>query len=159
MDKKIDARAKSDANSASDEKIAIVRVRGVTGVKVDIDDTLKKLRLYKKNCCVIIPKTENYLGMVRKVSDYVTWGDIDEKTYNALIEKRMEEYKGRVSDSKGKKDYNKFIDVDGKKKKKIFRLNSPKRGYGRKGIKVSFTSGGALGYRGNKIKDLIIRMI
>lgn len=155
----MDVPAKSNANSVSGEKIAIVRVRGITGVRFDIDDTLRKLRLYKKNYCVVIPKTENYLGMVRKISDYVTWGEIDESTYNTLIGKRMEEYRGRVSDNKGKINYNKFIDINGKKIKKIFRLNSPKKGYGRKGIKVSFTNGGALGYRGDKIKDLIIRMI
>ncbi|MCH8329067.1 MAG: 50S ribosomal protein L30, partial [Nanoarchaeota archaeon] len=81
------------------------------------------------------------------------------KTYDALVEKRMEEYKGRVSDRKGKINYNRFIDVNGKRIKKIFRLNSPKKGYGRKGVKISFTKGGALGYRGDKIKDLILRMI
>lgn len=159
MDEKIDAQVKPKTDPTTDGKIAIIRIRGVTGVKFDIDDTLKNLRLYKKNYCVVIPKTENYLGMVRKISDYVTWGDIDEKMYNTLTEKRAEEYKGRVSDSKGKINYNKFIDVGGKKIKKVFRLNSPKKGYGRKGIKVSFAKGGALGYRGDKIKDLIIRMI
>ena len=51
------------------------------------------------------------------------------------------------------------MDIGGKKIKKIFRLNSPKKGYGRKGIKVSFNNGGALDYRGDKINDLIKRMI
>lgn len=159
MDKGKDNGIDSNANSTSNEKIVVVRVRGLTGVNVGIDTTLKKLRLYKKNYCVVVPKTENYLGMVKKIGDYVTWGEIDENTYNTLVEKRMEEYKGRISDRKGKINYNKFIDINGKKIKKIFRLNSPKKGYGRKGIKVSFNKGGALGYRGDKIKDLIIRMI
>ncbi len=159
MDKETDDETKSDANFASGAKIAVVRVRGLIGVRHDIDNTLKKLRLYKKNHCVVVPRTENYLGMVRKISDYVTWGDIDEKTYDALVEKRMEEYTGRVSDRKGKINYNRFIDVNVKRIKKIFRLNSPKKGYGRKGVKISFTKGGALGYRGDKIKDLILRMI
>ena len=144
---------------AEGKKLAVIRIRGLTGVRHDIDNTLKKLRLYKKNHCVVVPRTENYLGMVKKISDYVTWGDIDEKTYDALVEKRMEEYKGRVSDRKGKINYNRFIDVNGKRIKKIFRLNSPKKGYGRKGIKVSFKSGGALDYRGDKINDLLKRMI
>ncbi len=159
MDKEKDAGTASNTNPASSEKIAVVRVRGLTGVNPGIDVTLKKLRLYKRNYCVVVPRTENYLGMVKKIGDYVTWGNIDENTYNALIEKRMDEYKGRISDRKGKINYNKFIDVNGKKIKKIFRLNSPKKGYGRKGVKVSFAKGGALGYRGDKIKDLIIRMI
>lgn len=151
---KIETRTKADNG-----KLAVVRIRGVTGVKYDIDGTLKKLGLNKKNYCVVVPKTASYIGMIKKVKDYVAWGDIDEGLYNTLVEKRGEEYTGRVSDKKGKISYNKFIDVNGKKIKKIFRLNSPKKGYGRKGIKVSFRSGGALGYRGDKINELIERMI
>ena len=136
-----------ETKKTDNEKLAVIRVRGITGVRYDIDETLEKLRLYKKNCCIVVPKTASYLGMIGKVKDYVTWGDIDEKTYNALIEKRREEFKGRISDKKGKISYNKFVDVNGKKIKKFFRLNSPRKGYGRKGIKVSFGKGGALGYR------------
>ena len=144
---------------ANNEKIAVIRIRGLIGVRHDIDGTLIKLNLYKRNYCVVVPKTDVYVGMIRKVKDYVTWGDIDEDTYNTLIEKRADEYKGKVSDKKGKIKYNKFIDYSDKKIKKIFRLNSPKKGYGRKGVKVSFNKGGALDYRGDKINDLIKRMI
>lgn len=56
------------------QKLAIVRIRGVIGIKYDIDETLKKLRLYKKNYCTVVPKNANYVGMVKKVKDYVTWG-------------------------------------------------------------------------------------
>ena len=51
------------------------------------------------------------------------------------------------------------ITVDGKKIKPFFRLNPPAKGFGRKGIKVSFKAKGALGYRADKINDLIKRMI
>ena len=141
------------------QKIAIVRVRGLTGIKHPIDDTLNKLRLYRKNYCVVVPKNSVYMGMVKKVKDYVTWGEVSEETYKTLLDERKEEYKDRVSDSKGKINYAKFSDIDGKRIKKFFRLNSPRKGYGRKGIKTSFTNGGALDYRGDKINDLIMRMI
>ena len=144
---------------ANNGKLAVVRVRGVIGVRHDIERTLKNLRLYKKNYCVVIPKTAGYIGMIKKVNDYVTWGDIDGDMHAALMEKRAEEYKDRVSDRKGKIKYMGFVNDNGKKIKRIFRLNSPKKGYGRKGIKVSFNNGGALGYRGDKIKDLIMRMV
>jgi large subunit ribosomal protein L30 len=140
-------------------KIAVVRIRGLMGVRHDIDNTLKKLRLHKKNYCVVVPRTAAYVGMVKKIKDYVTWGDIDEDTYKTLKDKRSIEYKDRVSDRKGKIKYKKFIDSDGKKIKRIFRLNSPKKGYGRKGIKVAFNKGGALDYRGDEINDLIMRMV
>jgi len=136
----------TDSGSVDGLKLAVVRIRGVTGIKYDIDETLRKLRLHRKNNCVVIPKNIIYVGMVKKVKDFVTWGDIDEKTYETLVDKRKEEVKGNVSDK-------------GNKIKKVFRLNSPKKGYGRKGIKVSFQNGGALGYRGEKINDLIMRMI
>ena len=140
-------------------KIVIVRVRGTIDAKNDIDRTLNQLRLYKKNYCVVVPGNESYAGMVNKVNDYVTWGNIDEETYNLLVDKKGEEYKGRVSDKKEKVKYNHFLTVKGKKIKKIFRLNSPRKGYGRKGIKTPFNKGGALGYRGEKINDLIKRMV
>ncbi|MBI2651661.1 uL30 family ribosomal protein [Candidatus Woesearchaeota archaeon] len=127
----------------SSEKIAVIRIRGLTGVRHDIDATLKKLRLYKKNYCVVLPKTKDYLGMVNKIKDYATWGEIDEDTYNLLLEKRKE----------------KSAKPNGEQIKKFFRLNSPKKGYGRKGIKVAFGNGGALGYRENKINELIARMV
>lgn len=156
MEKESIKNRKTENNN---NKIAVVRVKGLTGIRYDIDNTLRKLNLYKKNNCVVVPKTAAYIGMIKKVKDYVTWGNIEESTYNTLIEKIAKEYTGKATDRKGKIRYNKFIDVNGKKIKKIFRLNSPKKGYGRKGIKVSFNNGGALGDRGDKIKDLIMRMV
>ena len=144
-------------NKNEGQKIAIVRP--LTGIKHPIDDTLNKLRLYRKNYCVVVPKNSVYMGMVKKVKDYVTWGEVSKETYKTLLDERKEAFKGRVSDSKGKINYAKFLDIDGKKVKKFFRLNSPRKGYGRKGIKRSFTNGGALDYRGDKINDLIMRMI
>lgn len=150
----------SEADSKNEmQKIAIVRVRGLTGIKHPIDNTLNQLRLYRKNYCVVVPKNNVYIGMVKKVKDYVTWGEVSEEAYKALLDERKESFKGRASDSKGKINYGKFLDIDGKKIKKFFRLNSPKKGYGRKGIKTSFTDGGALGYRGDKINEIIMRMI
>ena len=140
-------------------KIVIVRIRGSIDAKNDIDRTLNQLRLYKKNHCVVIPGNESYTGMINKVNDYVTWGNIDEETYNLLVDKKGEEYTGRISDKKGKIKYNNFLTVKSKKIKKFFRLNSPRKGYGRKGVKTPFSKGGALGYRAEKINDLIKRMV
>ena len=43
--------------------------------------------------------------------------------------------------------------------KQFFKLNPPRSGFERKGIKVPFSLGGALGYRKNNINDLIKRMV
>jgi len=141
----------------SESKLAIIRVRGITGIEKGIKDTLNMLCIYHNNYCVVV--SDNLLGMIKKVKDYVTWGEIDDETYKLLVEKRGEEYKGRITDTKKKINYKKFIIVNNKKYKKYFRLNPPKGGFERKGIKVPFRKGGALGYRKEKINDLIKKMV
>lgn len=142
-----------------EQKLAAIRVRGLTGIKIKVEDTLKMLRLHKKNYCCVFPNTPIYVGMLKKAKDYITWGEIDDETFNMLVEERGEEFKDRETDSKKKIKYNDFIVINNKKIKKYFRLNSPKKGFGRKGIKYPYKSGGALGYRGNAINDLIKRMV
>lgn len=140
-------------------KIAVVRVRGDVNLRKEVKDTLKLLRLYRKNFCVVVEGTPSWIGMIKKVKDYVTYGEIDDATYKELAEKRGEMYKGREKDSKGKIEYKRFILFDGKKIKPFFRLGPPRHGFGRKGIKVSYRAHGALGYRGEKINELLKRMI
>jgi len=141
-------------------KIAVIRVRGPIRARKEINDTLDMLRLYNANYCVIIENSPNMMGMIKKVKDYVTYGEIDNSTLSLLFKKKGEEYTGKLKDKKGKINYDhKYIVYDNKKYKKHFRLNPPRKGYGRKGIKKSFWVGGALGYRKGKINDLIGRMI
>ena len=125
------------------EKIAIIRVRGLTKIKTEIADTLNMLRLYRKNFCVIVPSTPAYLGMINKAKDYITWGKIDDETEKLLFEKRGEKTK-----EEGKEVFKKF-----------FRLSPPIKGFGRKGIKLPFSVGGGLGDRAEKINDIIRRMV
>lgn len=146
-------------NKLKTNKLAAIRVRGLTGVKTKIQDTLQFLGLYKNNYCCVLPNNPVYIGMMKKAKDYITWGELDDETFNVLVEKRGEEFNGRETDSKQKIKYNNFFVHNNKKFKKYFRLNAPRKGFGRKGIKNSFQRGGALGYRREKINELIKRMI
>jgi large subunit ribosomal protein L30 len=153
---------------------AIIRVRGRTHIKPGIADTLKYLGLTRKNYCTLIPLTPEYDGMLKKVKDYVTWGPADEKIIQGLLKNRGKitgdkkltdsylaentEYK-TINElakalSQGQTRLNKIEGL-----KRIFRLNPPKKGFERKGIKAPYSVGGALGKRGEKIADLIERMI
>ena len=67
---------------------AVVRVRGTVNVRRDIQETLRMLRLTRINHCVVIPDTPQYRGMLKKVKDYITWGEIDEETLKELLLKR-----------------------------------------------------------------------
>jgi len=148
MEKKIEAK-----------QLAAIRIRGRTQINTKIEDTMKMMRLYKNNYCCVLPNNAAYAGMLKRAKDYITWGEIDDETFKLLVDKRGEEFKGREKDSSGKIEYNDFFVADNKKLKRYFRLNAPKKGFGRKGIKHPFSSGGALGYRGDKINELIKRMI
>lgn len=144
---------------SSSPKTAALLVRGTIGIKKPIKDTLKMLRLNRKNHCTLIKSSPLNLNMLKKVKDYITWGEIDDETYQELIQKRGEPYLGPETDSQGKIKYKKFFTYQNKKYKRYFRLNPPRKGFGRKGIKLPFKLGGALGYRGEKINELIKRML
>ncbi|HLG24256.1 MAG TPA: 50S ribosomal protein L30 [Candidatus Nanoarchaeia archaeon] len=140
-------------------QLAAIRVRGMISVRTKISDPVEMLRLYKNNFCCVVPNTPLYVGMLKQTKDYITWGEIDDETFKLLVEKRGEEFKGRETDSKKLIEYKTFIVINGKKIKPYFRLNAPRKGYGRKGVKTPFTTGGALGYRGAAINELIKRML
>ncbi len=144
---------------SNNSRLAAIRLRGLINVNGKVESTLQMLRLFKTNYCAVLPNNPVYVGMLKKAKDYITWGEIDDETFKTLVEKRGEEFKGLEADSSGKIKYNDFILVSNKKIKKYFRLNAPRKGLGRKGIKHSFKQGGALGYRGDKINELIKRMV
>ncbi|MBI2656872.1 50S ribosomal protein L30 [Candidatus Woesearchaeota archaeon] len=147
------------SETGASKQLAAIRVRGLTGIKININDTLKMLRLYKNNYCCILPNTPAYAGMLKKAKDYITWGEINDETFNLLVNKRGEEFKGREIDSSKKIKYSDYFIHNNKKLKRFFNLNPPRKGFGRKGVKHPFQSGGALGYRGEAINELIKRMV
>lgn len=154
-------------------KIAIIQVRGGIGMKKSIKDTLNLLKLYKKNSCVIINSNPAYMGMIDLIKDFVTWGEIDKETFKLLLEKRgrlpgneklTEEYLKKSTNLSFEQFAEQFIndkkqlkDVPGLKT--FFRLTPPVKGFENQGVKKQFSMGGALGYRKEKINELIQRMI
>ena len=153
--------------------LIVVRVRGPAKVNSRINDTMKMLRLYKVNNCIIVENNPNYIGMIEKIKDYVTWGELDLDTFKVLLQKR-----GRLAGNKilnneylmsklktTIEEFSKEV-FSGKKKLKdipglkgFFRLNPPIKGYEPSGIKKPYSMGGALGYRKENINELIRRMI
>lgn len=108
-------------------------------VNKDIEETLYRLRLRKKYACVVLEKpTKEQQGMIKKVKDFVAYGEIDEATYKKLVEKR------------GKKDRD-------NKLKPFFRLHPARGGIDSK--KHFGVSKGVLGDNGKEISKLIERML
>lgn len=155
------------------KKIAVIRIRGLIVTNRNIENTFKKLRLFRKNSCVVIDNRKDYTGMLKKVKDYSTWGEIDQDTFKQLLLKRGRLYGNKpLTQDYIKEKTNTDIDTfvkdffEFKKElkdlpglKNFFRLGMPKNGFERKGIKVPYSLGGALGYRKDNINDLVKRMI
>ena len=71
-------------------KIAIIRIKGPNKTGDKKNDTLDMLKLFRKNFCVIIENTPSMMGMVKRVQDKITWGEVDDSTIKELTEKRGE---------------------------------------------------------------------
>jgi large subunit ribosomal protein L30 len=152
--------------------IAIIRLRGKLNIKPQIKDTLKFMRLNQVNHAVVLPQNETTLGMLQKAKDYVTWGEVDVETLTEAITSRgrligdkilTDEHISANTDFatiadmaaaiiEGKFQYKELAEV-----KPLLRLHPAIKGL--EGIKRSVQNGGALGYRGAKINDLIRRML
>ena len=70
--------------------LAIIRIRGTVGVSGEIKDTLKMLRLNRRNHATLIDDRPSYIGMLKKAAEYVTWGEIDLETLELLLRRRGE---------------------------------------------------------------------
>ncbi len=153
--------------------MAVVRIRGRVDIKPDIRYTLDMLHIRRKFWATIVPLTPSYRGMLYKVKDYTTYGEIDRETLESLLRNRAELSKGGRLSDEWLKDNTKFSSVNelanaiisGKENlhklewiKPYFRLTPPKGGF-KKSTKRSWNDGGELGYRGTEINRLLRRMI
>jgi large subunit ribosomal protein L30 len=100
---------------------AAVQIRGFIGVRQEVVDTMSMLKMRKKHTAVLIDeKNPALMGMLEKSKDVIAFGPI--------------------SDAVAKK-------LQDKMKEGVAHLHPPRGGFERKGIKVAFNSGGALGKR------------
>ncbi|MDP2628613.1 MAG: uL30 family ribosomal protein [Nanoarchaeota archaeon] len=115
--------------------IAVIRIAGQVGIRKDIAETFDRLRLRRKYSCVVLEETKENLGMIKKVKDFVAFGEIDDSTYKELTEKRKTKIKN------------------------FFRLHPPRGGIDSKKHFGEKRGKGVLGNNKEKINDLIRRML
>lgn len=121
--------------------IAVIRIKGQVGLDRDINETFDRLRLRRKYVCVVFENpSEVELGMIKKVKNFVAFGEITKDTYEELKKKR------------GIKDPNNKGQL-----KPFFRLHPPRGGIDSK--KHFGVNKGVLGNNKEKINDLIMRML
>ncbi len=147
----------------------IVRVRGTIHARHDVVDTLRLLHLTRANHATVVPERPEFRGMITRVQGYVTWGEADPATVGFLLEHRGRTAEGSSvtaerAVSLGGKDLTEVAAKVAKEGlppvrglKPLFRLTPPKGGW--RSTKKPFTRGGALGYRGAQINELVRRMV
>lgn len=132
----------------------VVRVRGTVHAAQPVRDTLRMLNLPAINNCTIIPETDSYQGMLQKIKDYVTWGEISEPMLEQLLAAKTglegEELQQAVARLMDGGELGDVVSPP-------LRLHPPVTGY--EGLKRSHRHGGALGYRGSDINQLLERML
>ena len=153
---------------------AIIRIRGSSGLDPKVEKVLDLLRLRRNFVAVLYSEDLNGLkNMLIEGQAAITWGEVNKETLAELIRRRgrivgdkpitdqvVKEKLGlsgidELADKiiKGEIHYNK---LEEKGIKPFFRLHPPSGGFD-SSIKKLYPKG-ELGYRGNAINELILRM-
>jgi large subunit ribosomal protein L30 len=160
-----------EENKAS-KCIAVIRIRGTVSASMQARETLEMLHLPRNNYGTLVDDRPAFMGMLKKAKDYVTFGEPSKETLAMLIKgkgrlagnkKLTDEYAQKVGHKSlddlaeavyaCRTQYWKLKDIQ-----PVFRLHPPSKGFKGK-IKKDYGSGGELGYRGEKINELLKRML
>jgi large subunit ribosomal protein L30 len=148
-----------------------VRVRGTVRASLNVRETLQMLHLTRNNYAVLIDNRPSFIGMLRAAQNFITWGEASKEAVHMLIRRKgklagnkkiTEEY-AQTANFKSldeladaifncSVEYRKLPNIQ-----PVFKLHPPSKGFKGK-IKKSYGTGGELGYRGEKINELIERM-
>ena len=137
---------------------AVIRIRGSVGLRKEIKDSFKILKITRKNHCVILQDNKVTKGMLQKTKDWITWGSISDDVLKKMIIKRgRKPGNKRLTSQEAEEAFNLIKEGKKPKIKPVFRLTPPSKGF-KKSIKQHYPKG-ELGNRKEKINDLILRMI
>ncbi len=141
--------------------IIAARLRGTVKSRTEIEDSLGILNLRRKMWAVVVPSDPSYKGMLQKVKDWVTWGEVGEITLEELLRKRGRKSENKKLTSDDVKAAAKLL-KEGKTLrqaglKPVLRLTPPSGGF-KNSIKQHWPRG-ELGYRGKEMEKLIKRMM
>jgi large subunit ribosomal protein L30 len=131
--------------------ILAVRIKGSVGMDPDVRKTLESLKLEKAYMAGLFPDNPSIIGMLKKVSRYLTWGRPSKQTLAAFFSKA-----GMPADDqhveailRGEKSLDRTV---------IIRLRPPKKGF-KRSVKRAYRSGGEYGDRGEEINLLMRKML
>ncbi|NIP33807.1 MAG: 50S ribosomal protein L30 [Thermoplasmata archaeon] len=148
-----------------------IRIRGGVNAPATVEDTLKMLRMERNNAATLLDDRPEYLGMLQKAKDYITWGEPTLETVRLLLDKRGRALGDRPIEDEALEGIG-YETIDGLAEalhggeaaihklegiKPFFRLHPPSKGF-KRSVKRPYGSRGELGYRGEAINELAKRM-
>jgi large subunit ribosomal protein L30 len=151
--------------------LAVVKVRGTIRAQREAKETLDMLRIGRTNHAVLVDNRPAMMGMLKRVQNYVTWGEVSKETVALLLQKRGrlaggKKLTGEYAQKVGYKSIGELAEavaackVEHRKLpdiQPVFKLHPPTKGFKGK-TKKSYGAGGETGYRGKGINELIKRM-
>jgi large subunit ribosomal protein L30 len=123
--------------------LVAVRIRGNLRQTEKEAFALRLLKLLRVHSCSVMDDTPSMRGLLAQTSHVVAWGELDHPFEETLKKKYRSQRPGKMHAGSIR----------------WLTLHPPRGGYERKGRKLPYTQGGAAGYRGREINDLIKRMI
>ena len=64
--------------------LAVIRLRGSVGLKPDVRKTFELLKLDRKFTLALLPDKPEFRGMLQRVNDYATWGEVSDSILKEL---------------------------------------------------------------------------
>ncbi|HKL23867.1 MAG TPA: uL30 family ribosomal protein [Candidatus Nanoarchaeia archaeon] len=148
----------NNKNNKTEKMNVVIRIKGQVGIKRKLVEGLKRLGLNTKYSCVVLKGNQAEKGMLKRLRDYLAYGEISEEDFKELLEKRSKVVNGnekKPSSDEIIKGFNKGKKLKEMNIQPVFRLHPP-----RKGIKSKQRyPQGVLGYHGEKINELLKRML
>jgi len=152
--------------------ICVVRIRGTVRASRDVRETLQMLHLTRNNYAVLIDDRPSFIGMLKVAQNFITWGEASKEIAHMLITKKgklvgNKKLTDEYAETAGFRSLDKLAEaifncsVEYRKLpnvQPVFKLHPPTKGFKGK-IKKGYGTGGELGYRGEKINELIKRMV
>lgn len=148
----------------------VVRIKGTVNIPRWAQTTLDGLNLDRRFRATIVPESDEYLGMLRRVKEEVAWTKADAGIVKELLEKRGRKTGFKpISKSDLPKEYKSIGDlataIAGDKVamsklegiKPWFALGPPKGGFKRK-TKTQYAQNGILGEDG-ELAEIVKRML
>src|SRR3989338_727062 len=92
---------KKQIDKSKNKMLALIRITGMNKMDTRVEETLQRLRLRKKYTLVFVKETPDMQGMVKKVTNCVAFGTVDEKTIVEIIKARgkvLGNTKAKISD-------------------------------------------------------------